>query len=355
MRLGSKRKACLVAAASALLIALAVFAWADSRKAKSAHARFFNAELNLNSPPPDLFNHISSSRNPASASVTQTVEGRNAARALPTFASFREVSGRGLLVKVWINGAGPFDFAVDTGAGSTILSPRTAQAARVPVASDRTVGLSGLSGARTTNAREASVSSIAIGASNNFLPGRGSIIVADTLPPDLDGVLDPSETFYPLGYVIDFRAEVIRAFDPRTEPLRRGVVPPGGDIIAWLVDGDTRRPFVMLEGGRRALIDTGSGLGLGLTPEAARALGVIGGRGREREGGVRDLGRGQVEARRIEPATVRVGALVLRRVPTDLLAGASVSAPIILGRDALRPFELTFDPVNRLIRFAPRP
>jgi hypothetical protein len=259
------------------------------------------------------------------------------------------------MVNVWINGAGPFDFAVDTGAGSTILSTRAAQAARVSVANDRTVGLSGLSGARSDSAREASVRSIAIGAANNFLPGRGSVIVADTLPPDLDGVLDPSETFYPLGYVIDFSAEVIRAFDPRTEPLRRGVFPVGGDTVAWLTDGGTRRPFVALEGGRRALLDTGSGLGLGLTPEAARSLGVIGGGGRERVGGVRDLGRGQVEARRIEPATVRVGALVLRRVPTDLLAGASVSAPVILGRDALRPFELTFDPVNRLIRFAPRP
>jgi hypothetical protein len=215
--------------------------------------------------------------------------------------------------------------------------------------------LSGLSGTRANSAREASVSSLAVGASNNYLPGRGSIIVADTLPPDLDGVLDPSETFYPLGYVIDFRAEVVRAFDPRTEPLRRDEAPLGGDTVAWLTDGDTRRPFVSLEGGRRALIDTGSGFGLGLTPEAARALGVIGGRGREREGGVRDLGRGQVEARRIEPATVRVGALVLRRVPTDLLTGASASAPVILGRDALRPFELTFDPVNRLIRFAPLP
>jgi hypothetical protein len=265
------------------------------------------------------------------------------------------VSGRGLIVKVWINGAGPFDFAVDTGAGSTILSTRAAQAARVSVANERTVGLSGLSGARANAAREAGVRSIAVGAPNNLLPGRGSIIVADTLPPDLDGVLDPSETFYPLGYVIDFRDGVIRAFDPRTEPLRRGEAPTGGDTVAWLTEGGTRRPFVSLEGGRRALIDTGSGLGLGLTPEAARALGVIGGRGREREGGVRDLGRGQVGARRIEPASVRVGALVLRRVPTDLLAGASAAAPIILGRDALRPFELTFDPVNHLIRFAPLP
>jgi hypothetical protein len=280
-------------------------------------------------------------------------QNRATAPRVPAPAGFREVSGRGLVVSAWVNDEGPFDFAVDTGAGSTILSQRVAQAARVGVSAGRPVNLSGLSGVRGA-AREATVRSIALGDAGNYLPGRGSIIVADSLPPDLDGVLDPSETFYPLGYSIDFRGGLLRAFDPRVEPVSRRDVPAGGDVMPWLTDGATRRPFVMLEGGRRALIDTGSGLGLGLTPEAARALGVFGGRGGGREGGVRDLGRGQVGASRVEPATVRVGALVLRRVPTDLLAGASAQAPVILGRDALRPFDLTFDPLNRLIRFAPR-
>jgi predicted aspartyl protease len=266
---------------------------------------------------------------------------------------FREVAGRGLIIKAWINDEGPFDFVVDTGAGSTILSTRVAQAARVAIASNSNVNLSGLSGTRGA-AHEASLRSIAIGDARNYLPARGSIIVADSLPTDIDGILDPSETFYPLGYVLDFRDEVLRAFDPRVEPLSRNDVPADGDVVTWLTDGATRRPFVSLEGGRRALIDTGSGLGLGVTPEAARSLGVFGARGRGREGDVRDLGRGRVGASRIEPATVRIGALVLRGVPTDLLNGASDAAPIILGRDALRPFELTFDPVNRLIRFAPR-
>lgn len=276
-----------------------------------------------------------------------------AAVSVPSPVRFREASGRGLIVQAWVNDEGPFDFAVDTGAGSTILSPRVAQEARVSITGGRTVNLSGLSGARGS-AQEASVRSLAVGDSHNYLPGRGSIIVADSLPSDLDGVLDPSETFYPLGYSIDFRDGLLRAFDPRTEPLSRRDVPQDGDVVAWLTDGLTRRPFVMLEGGRRALIDTGSGLGLGLTPEAARALGVLGGRGDGREGGLRDLGRGQVGASRVEPATVRVGALVLRNIPTDLLSGASAASPVILGRDALRPFELTFDPLNRLIRFAPR-
>ncbi len=51
---------------------------------------------------------------------------------------------------------------------------------------------------------------------------------------------------------------------------------------------------------------------------------------------------------------VFVGSLALRKVPTDLLSGASTASPILLGRDALRPFRLTFDPLNRLIEFAPQ-
>lgn len=274
-------------------------------------------------------------------------------RQLPAPVRFREVSGRGLIVKAWVNNSGPYDFAVDTGAGATILSRRIAAEARVPVSSGSPVSLSGLSGRRGATAREATVRSLALGDPGNSLPARGLFIVADSLPEDLDGVLDPTECFHPLGYAIDFKTETLSAFDPRQSPLWRADEPDGGAVVAWLTESGSRRPFVMLGGGRRALVDTGSGFGLGVTEESARALGIVATRGRERAG-VRDLGRGQVEARRIRPATVHVGPLVLRGVPTDLLAGAAPDAPILLGRDALRPFQLTFDPVNRLVRFAPR-
>ena len=272
---------------------------------------------------------------------------------LPAPVRFREVSGRGLIVKAWVNNSGPYDFAVDTGAGATIISRRVAGEARVAISTGSPVSLSGLSGRRGASAREATVRSFAVGDERNSLPARGFFIVADSLPEDLDGVLDPTECFHPLGYVINFTTGTLRAFDPRQSPLRRSDETPGGAIVAWLTEQGNRRPFIMLGGGRRALVDTGSGFGLAVTEQSARALGIPTARGRERAG-VRDLGRGQVDARRIGPATVHVGPLVLRGVPTDLLAGAAPDAPVLLGRDALRPFELTFDPVNRLIRFAPR-
>ena len=283
----------------------------------------------------------------------QRPTGGSSTSTLPAPVRFREEAGRGLLVRAWVNGTGPYTFALDTGAGSNIISERVAGAAGVSYLNGRSVSISGISGAGGGSGREAVLRSLALGERNNQLPGRGAVLVTDTLPPDLDGVLDPTESYYPLGYTIDLPAGTISAFDPRTTPLRASDAPPGGTVVRWLTGGGARRPFVQLDTGPRALLDTGSGFGLALHESAARSFGVRPEEGRERAG-VRDLGRGHVAARRITPITIQIGGLVLRRIPTDLLYGAAVDAPVIIGRDALRPFRLSFDPVNRLIRIAPR-
>lgn len=274
--------------------------------------------------------------------------------ALPSSVSLRESGGRGLLVRAWVNGAGPFTFSLDTGAGATILSQRAAAAARVEVEADggRGIELGGLSGATRGGARKAFVRTLALGSRENEVPARGLFVVAPGLPEGLDGVLDPSEAFPSLGFTIDMRAGELSFFDPRTRPLRASDAPPEGAVVAWLTDGRSRRPFVMLSEGRRALVDTGSGFGLAVDEEAARALGVIqtGGRGRL---GRRDIAGGEIHSRRVRAATVSVGPLVLRGVPTDLLLRAEKGAPVILGRDALRPFRLAFDPLSRLVMLDP--
>ena len=66
-----------------------------------------------------------------------------------------------------------------------------------------------------------------------------------------------------------------------------------------------------------------------------------------------DLGGGRVQSRRISPQTVNIGALILNGVPTDVLTGPARGTPIILGRRALFPVRITFDPVARLIAFEP--
>ena len=294
-------------------------------------------------------------REPASRArrePTRPTQRDSRGTALPSSVNFRE-SSRGLLVRTWINGAGPFDFALDTGAGATILSSRAASDARVEVETGgRGVTLGGLSGMTRGGAQKAFVRTLALGSRDNNISPRGLFVVAQGLPEDVDGVLDPSEIFTSVGFTIDIPAGQLSFFDPRTQPLRASQAPPEGAIVPWLTDGQSRRPFVMLAEGRRALLDTGSGFGLAVDEAAARALGIIQTEGRRRAG-ARDIAGGEVHSSRIRAAPVSVGPLVLRGVPTDLLTRAQKGAPVILGRDALRPFRMTFDPVSRLVMFDP--
>jgi len=131
-------------------------------------------------------------------------------------------------------------------------------------------------------------------------------------------------------------------FDTAAYRLRLTDVPKDGAVVRWVREAGSDRPFVRLSDGRLALLDTGSALGLALN-QGGRASGSM----------THDLGGGSFQSRRIEPQTVSVGALVLNRVPTDLLTGVAPGTPIILGRGALFPFKITFDPASRLIAFEP--
>jgi len=292
-------------------------------------------------------------RGAAHLSARQTQTTTTAQSSLPRAVRFREEDGSGLLVRAWVNGAGPYTFAIDTGAGGSLLSRRVATEAKVRETGGRPVWIGGLSGASAVAGRNAVVRSLALGDEQNVIQSNGQFVITERLAPGVDGVLDPAEAYGPLGFEIDMARGQMVAFDPRETPLRRNAnLPADGTIVQWLTDGQSRRPFVMLEGGRRALLDTGSGFGLAVTADAARSLGILPGAGKRR-GDVRDLAGGSITAHRIPPATVRLGSLVLRGIPTDLLTAARAGSPVLLGRDALRPFRLTFDPVNRLIRIVP--
>lgn len=256
----------------------------------------------------------------------------------------REVRGRGLLADVWVNSAGPFTFAVDTGAGATLVSQRLASAAHLDVRSNRSRSIAGISG-RGSIAHDANVQSLAIGDRTNYVPGSRTVVVTPGLPTDLDGVLDPTEAFSPLGYIIDIPRLELSTFDSRTLPLSLGDQPREGAVVRWLREGSSHRPFVQLDNGDRALIDTGSSLGLGIRSHSEPDRGRV--------SYSRDIGGGQVSTERVRPMTVAIGALKLRNIPTDVISGAEAGAPTLLGLSALRPFRLVFDPVNRLIEIAP--
>jgi Aspartyl protease len=253
----------------------------------------------------------------------------------------RDERGRGLLAQGWINGAGPFTFVIDTGAGVSLINRSVVDRAHLSVAKSRRSLVGGFSTSPISSDQESRVSGLALGTAGNNVPGSFTAAVVNGLPGGIDGVLDPTDAFRPYGYSVDLPNNELRVFDTAAYRLRVTDVPKDGAVVRWV---GTDRPFVRLSDGRLALLDTGSALGLALNQ---------GGRAAGRENTTHDLGGGSFQSRRIEPQTVSIGALVLNRVPTDLLTGVAPGTPIILGRGALFPFKITFDPASRLIAFEP--
>jgi predicted aspartyl protease len=271
-------------------------------------------------------------------------QSRTSRQPVPRPVRFQEVRGRGLLVSVWVNSAGPFTFAIDTGAGSTLVSSRVAAEARLNLKSARGGSIAGLTGS-ATSVSAARPQSLAIGDSENYLPSGRDVLVTSGLPRDIDGVLDPTEAFSPLGYIIDIPRRQLSAFEPRDTPIRLSSPPQGGAVVSWLRERNGRRPFVQLDNGDRVLIDTGSSFGLAIRDPSQTF--------QSNESVAQDIGGGRIFARRVRPTTVAIGTLTLQNVPTDLVSGTEADSPTLLGLNALRPFRLTFDPVKRLIEIAP--
>jgi hypothetical protein len=268
--------------------------------------------------------------------------------ALPLPVRFQVEKARGLLLRAWINGSGPYVFALDTGAGLNVISERIVDEARLTLKSVRPTVIGGLTAARNSSNREVVINRLALGDRSNALPANKTALVVSFLPPDLDGILDPTEAYSPLGYSIDMPHQRIEALDPAAGLARDSQRAPDTAVVRWLRVGESNRPFVRLGDGRTALIDTGSSFGLAVN---GRHAVIIGSREPRNSEGVRDIAGGTINSRRVSPTTVSIGELVLRGVPTDILFGVEDEAPVILGRDALYPFKITFDPQRRLIEF----
>jgi hypothetical protein len=274
------------------------------------------------------------------AIVVWAVPGSGAAQTLLPV-KLRE-QDRGLLATAWINAAGPFVFAIDTGAGVSLISRNVVERARLQVTKSRRPLVGGLSTSPIASYEETRLSSLALGQPNNRISTTAIAAVVANLPGSIDGILDPTDVFSPFGYSVDLPHRELQVFQGK---LRTNDNPPGGAVVHWI---GKDRPFVRLGDGRLALIDTGSGFGLVLNEP-----GMIAGRNHGQVENRTDLGGGRVQSRGIAPQRIDVGNLVLNGVPTDVLTGVAPGTPIILGRRALFPFKITFDPVSRLIAFEP--
>jgi hypothetical protein len=264
--------------------------------------------------------------------------------------TLRDDEQHGLLAKGWINGAGPFVFAIDTGAGASIISRRLVAEARLQVTKARTPLVGGLSTAPISSDQEVRIEGLALGKPGNRIPGRVVAAVVANLPRAIDGILDPTEVFSPFGYTVDLPNRELRVFEASTHRLSVNQQPRDGAVVRWVRQAGSHRPFVKLGDGTLALIDTGSAFGLALNEQQVVSRNSA---HRDNVRTSQDLGGGRVQSRRISPQRVNIGALVLNGVPTDMLSGTAPGTPIILGRRALFPFRITFDPVSRLIAFEP--
>lgn len=269
---------------------------------------------------------------------------------LPHPARFRLKKETGLLVRVWLDGTGPYIFAIDTGAGLNVITERVAGASGLQVRTVRPTTMGGLSTATISSNREAVIGQMALGAQANILPAQKTALVVPSLAPGVDGILDPTESYAPFGYSIDITNELIEAIDPNAGGSLRRETAIEGAVVPWLRQGGSNRPFVRLGDGRIALLDTGSRFGLAVSER--NAVIVSRNRGQASSEGVRDIGGGTIFSRRVSPTTISIGELVLRGIPTDILSTVDTDAPVILGRDALYPFKITFDPRRRLIEFS---
>lgn len=285
---------------------------------------------------------------PKTGIAHQRVQRTEIARVMTTTIApirLRDESDRGLLATGWVNGAGPFVFAIDTGAGVSLVSRNLVAQAKLAVTKSRRPIVGGLSTSPISSTEETSISGLSLGKRDNNIPGAFNAAVVANLPGSIDGVLDPTEVFEPFGYSVDLPNRQLWVFDSTQPRLRLSDVPREGAVVRWVREPGSHRPFVRFEDGRLALLDTGSSFGLALN--SGKYV------GNARAHTTHDLGGGRVQSYQVSPQTVSIGALVLNGVPTDVLTGVAPGTPIILGRRALFPFRITFDPAAKLIAFEP--
>lgn len=284
----------------------------------------------------------------AHQSILQSSPSKIRGTTNPLQVRFRDARGRGLLVDVWINGAGPFAFALDTGAGVSIIARKVAERSQLAVRPARKTLVGGLSASSIASNQETTIDAVALGRADNRIGVSLIAAVAADLPMGIDGILDPLD-ISPSGYSIDLPNRQLEILGGTGQHLSLGAIPDGGAVVRWIRERGSQRPFVRLGDGRLALLDTGSNFGLAVTQQ-----GQLGGMNHPRRSdAIRDLGGGIVQSHRVSSATISIGDLVLRNVPTDVLIGAAPDTPTILGRDVLYPFRITFDPITRLIAIAP--
>jgi predicted aspartyl protease len=159
-----------------------------------------------------------------------------------------------IIVPVMVNGLGPFSFALDTGANTTVLTPHLVAALGLNITEDATVIMNGATGSATVPT--ASVERVAAG---DVVLEKQQLPVADALIAGIDGILGV-DGFESKRIMVEFKKNRIEIRDAR----RERPIPWARRIPAHMNFGRLIVVDAIVDGVRvKAVIDTGSQYTLG--------------------------------------------------------------------------------------------
>jgi len=226
-----------------------------------------------------------------------------------------ESCGHYFIVPVRVNGVGPFDFLLDSGAGRTLVDPAVIRSASIGRAID----------------------SLSIGDFDAYEIGYGRLDTSElsaALGRRIDGIM---------GHPVFGGALMTWDFPEATIEIEAGELPSAG--VGVVEARSNVRPFVRSSVGgtsRWILIDTGSSRGLTLRNPAdlplESPLQTTG--ARARVDGIHLVRTGRLEG------TATIGPLQVR----NPVVSNSVSVDLV-GQEVLRFFRITFDQRNDRLRF----
>jgi predicted aspartyl protease len=254
-----------------------------------------------------------------------------------------------ILIPASVDDRGPYAFILDTGAGTSLLSPRLADELGI-VATDSKEG-TGAAGKVTVAL--ASASSLAIGGAR-----RAPMPIAITAEVDRIGAALGTRIDGDVGYdflkafrlTIDYRKQIVRLVQGAYDPV--GAAPVTRSEVAFRLASPTK-PLVMVpafvngDGPHAFAVDTGASATV-LSPALADALGI----GREEDATMTGAG-GMLQATIGRVASLAVGAASLDDlsvVVSDFLGpiGQAVGTQVdgVVGYNFLRRFRVTIDYPN---------
>jgi predicted aspartyl protease len=255
-----------------------------------------------------------------------------------------------ILLPVHVNDHGPFDFILDTGAGTSLLSSDLSQQLKVKVLGSK----EGQSAGGKISVSLAKVDSLAVGEAKLEEVDVGIVDlshIGKAIGSKIDGDLGYNFLKH-FRIAIDYRECVIRFDDPKrvesfgrtpqTEVAMR-LASPAKPLVLVDVHANGRGPF-------QFAIDTGTST-TAITPELAKQLGVTSSPiGPATTGGAHvDITAGTLKSFQVGGAKVDKMAVVVANFFEMLSTAVGTKLDGIVGYNFLRNYQVVFDYPNELL------